>query len=182
MSSPPNLATSPPLPHLTLPKKRPSLATGAPDSKRRKPSLATPNALHPLRQTSFPPPANAGAHSPNSAVASRVVRASREGSVSSLGGRGSVAGRGRKGKRAAADARSTTGASATGTTTAGGKTGSSSVADGQGSLVGGRAGKGEEDEDGEEVEEEPDGPVDTVLEGGGMMDEAAEKQASEHLE
>lgn len=178
MSSPPNLATSPPhLSHLTLPGKRPSLATGAPGSKRRTPSLATPNALHPLRQTSFPPPARSGAHSPSSTGASRLASASREGSVSSVGGRGSVAARGRKRKCGAADARSTTGASA-----AGAKTGSSSVADGQGSLVSGRVGKGEEDEDGEEVEEEPDGPADTVLEGGGMLDEAAEKQASEHLE
>lgn len=56
-SSPPGRALSPPNPHLSLPKKRPSiqLPGNAPSHKRRKPSTASSSA-HPLRQTSFPPP------------------------------------------------------------------------------------------------------------------------------
>jgi len=56
-SSPPGRALSPPGPHLSLPKKRPSvqLPPNQPSHKRRKPSTASSSA-HPLRQTSFPPP------------------------------------------------------------------------------------------------------------------------------
>lgn len=56
-SSPPGRALSPPGPHMSLPKKRPSiqLPPNQPSHKRRKPSTASSSA-HPLRQTSFPPP------------------------------------------------------------------------------------------------------------------------------
>lgn len=68
-SSPPGgRALSPPGPHLSLPKKRPSiqLPTNQPANKRRKPSTASSSA-HPLRQTSFPPPDRFGnrAYSPD---------------------------------------------------------------------------------------------------------------------
>ena len=55
-SSPPSRALSPPGPHLSLPKKRPSvnIPGNQPALKRRKPSTASLSA-HPLRQTSFPP-------------------------------------------------------------------------------------------------------------------------------
>ena len=151
MSSPPPSATSPTTPGFSLPKKRPTLNIPSQNAKRRKPSSVS-STSHPLRQTSFPP-------EPTSQVAtasSPARQASFSPSVdaaSSVGGRG----KGRKRKKERSTAPS-------------GKDG-----DAPPSQPAGDGGQDNEPSDDEE------GAEDAVLEGGGLMSEAAKKQEQKHL-
>lgn len=157
MNSPPHVAGSPPYPpRLSLPQKRPNISSAGPaNPKRRKGSLPS-TASHPLRQTSFPPGETRSRNASYSpAVDERSV-------VSGTTTTASKRGRGRPRKD---DTRSVAAGSA-----ARGK-----GAAGKGSV---QDVKGGEEEDADE--EEGDGQVDTVLEGG-KMDEAAVKQEREHL-
>lgn len=158
MSSPPPLG----LTGQAHGRKRPSVA-GLPSAKRRKPSTSSvASSQHPLRQTSFPPENQT--YSPRDVSYSPVI----EDSVSSIG-RST-----RGGRKAKNEARSTPGA----TSTVGGRgrrRGSRGATDAK--SGGGNAAREEEEAD----DDDGDGGVDTMLEGGGKMDEAALKQEREHL-
>ena len=174
--------------------------------KRRKPSTASNVSLtsHPLRQTSFPPEGIAVA-SPATSIGGNTsagVRwTSRSPSVESasvvgasasgigqkrrrrgrgVGGRGGSSISGKKGSFASA-APSVTGAAGDGAdarSLVGGRAGSAG-----GSVLGGGAGGGMGNAAGDDADDEDDdaGLVDTVMEGGGKMDEASVKQEREHL-
>lgn len=160
MSSPPPPGSS--LTAQALSRKRPSMSGVGPSAKRRKPSISSAtSSQHPLRQTSFPP--ENFANSPRDASYSPAV----EDSVSSVG-RST-----RGGRKSRSDARSMTGGSTTGGR--GRRRGSKGTTDAKSGA--GNAAREEEEPD----DDEGDGAVDTVLEGGGKMDEAALKQEREHL-
>ena len=147
------MASPPHIPSLNVPRKRPSLAPPGQPSKRRKPSA--------LRQASFPPESNGTAASTPRYSRSPSVESSIAGTTITNG-----TGGGRKRRRAnGEDAQS-----ATGTSVRGGKSGSA--------IESQNAAAGEQDD--EDEEEEGEG-MEAVLEGGGKMDEAAEKQEREHM-
>ncbi|OCK95997.1 TAFII28-domain-containing protein [Cenococcum geophilum 1.58] len=147
------MASPPHIPSLNVPRKRPSLAPPGQPSKRRKPSA--------LRQASFPPEGNGTAASTPRYSRSPSVESSIAGTTITNG-----TGGGRKRRRAnGEDAQS-----ATGTSVRGGKAGSA--------IESQNAAAGEQDD--EDEEEEGEG-MEAVLEGGGKMDEAAEKQEREHM-
>ncbi|KAL8829435.1 MAG: hypothetical protein Q9191_002026 [Dirinaria sp. TL-2023a] len=161
MPSPPyrSPAGSPPYPNpAALPNanKRPSLSLAAnpAPSKRRKStfhsSVSTPGALHPLRQTSFPPEESVfSARSPSAETDLTGVTGGRSSTTAALGPKK----RGRKRKTAGGSVKSD----------AKGKTG---TVDGA-SLKEGDEGEEEEDED-----EDPEGMVDE----GDKIDKAKERE------
>ncbi|KAI9850958.1 MAG: hypothetical protein M1838_004743 [Thelocarpon superellum] len=157
MSSPTNLAMSPPqaTPPSLPPKKRSSTSSTNNPSKRRKPS--TPSvasaSAHPLRQTSFPPEQSARIPGRSPSISSSVVG-------------GSVR-RGRKGK---SNAPSTTGGSIVDDKT---RAGSASVVDGRG---GGTAGAEEEDE-----EDDADAEAGLMVADGERANDDQERQKLEIL-
>lgn len=161
MASPPyrSPAGSPPYPNpvaLPNPKKRPSLSLAAnpAPSKRRKStfhsSVSTPGALHPLRQTSFPPEESVfSARSPSAETDLTGATGGRSSITAALGPKK----RGRKKKTAEGSVKSS------------GK-GKAGIADGA-SLKYGDEGEDEDDED-----EDPE----RMVEEGDKVDKAKEKE------